>query len=94
MRDCHYITSPIVYWGKGSTVGWYKVSGFLLLVIVCLDNNGFSKVVTLNSPSGIFALQVFHIRKQITVSNLLCAAFNLVGDLFVLSRVLHVNWLN
>ena len=20
-RDCHYIASPIVYWGKGSTVG-------------------------------------------------------------------------
>ena len=30
-RDCHYITSPIVYWGKGSTVGWYKVWGFLYL---------------------------------------------------------------
>ena len=23
MRNCHYITSPIVYWGKGSTIGWY-----------------------------------------------------------------------
>ena len=23
MRDCHYIKSPIVYWDKGSTVGWY-----------------------------------------------------------------------
>ena len=22
-RDRHYITSPIGYWGKGSTVGWY-----------------------------------------------------------------------
>ena len=22
-RDCHYITSPIVYWGNGLTVGWY-----------------------------------------------------------------------
>ena len=21
-RDCHYITSIIVYWVKGSTVGW------------------------------------------------------------------------
>ena len=30
-RDCNYITSPIVYWGKGSTVGWYKVLGFLYL---------------------------------------------------------------
>ena len=25
MRDFHYRTSPIGYWGKGSTVGWYKV---------------------------------------------------------------------
>ena len=24
-RDCYYRTSPIGYWGKGSTVGWYKV---------------------------------------------------------------------
>ena len=23
--------SPIGYWGKGSTVGWYKVLGFLYL---------------------------------------------------------------
>ena len=22
-RDCHYITSPIAYWGKSSTVSWY-----------------------------------------------------------------------
>ena len=22
-RDCHYNTSPIRYWGKGSIVGWY-----------------------------------------------------------------------
>ena len=30
-RDCHYKTSPIGYWGKGSTIGWYKVLGFLYL---------------------------------------------------------------
>ena len=30
-RDCHYRISPIRYWGKGSTVGWYKVLGFLYL---------------------------------------------------------------
>ncbi|KAL0007679.1 hypothetical protein SO802_009181 [Lithocarpus litseifolius] len=29
MRDCHYRTSPIVYWGKGSTVGWYKCPTYL-----------------------------------------------------------------
>ena len=31
MRDCHYRTSPIGYWGKGLTVCWYKVLGFLYL---------------------------------------------------------------
>ena len=30
-RDCHYRLSPIGYWAKGSTVGWYKVLGFLYL---------------------------------------------------------------
>ena len=30
-RDCHYKTSLIGYWGKGSIVGWYKVLGFLYL---------------------------------------------------------------
>ena len=24
-RDYHYITSPIVYWSKGSIVSWYKI---------------------------------------------------------------------
>ena len=33
---------------------------------------------------------VFPIRKQITVSNLISTSFNLVGDLFVLPRLLHV----
>ena len=30
-RDCHSRTSPIGYWGKGSTVNWYKVLRFLYL---------------------------------------------------------------
>ena len=30
-RDCHYRTSLIGYWGKGSTVGWSKVLEFLCL---------------------------------------------------------------
>ena len=54
MRDCHYKTSPVGYWGKGSIVGWYMVLGFLLLVTACFDNSGFSGVVTLKSPSGVF----------------------------------------
>ena len=48
-------------------------------------------MVTLNSPGGVFALEVFPIRKQITMLTLFFAAFNLVGDLFVLPRLLHVN---
>ena len=40
-RDCHYRISPIGYWGKGSTVGWYKV-----LVTACCDNSVVSGVVT------------------------------------------------
>ena len=48
-------------------------------------------MVTLNSPGEIFALKVFPIRKQITVSTLFFVAFNLVGDLFVLPRVVHAN---
>ena len=39
MRDYHYKTSPIRYWGKGSIVGWYKVLRFL--VTACFDNSGF-----------------------------------------------------
>ena len=31
MRDCHYRTSLIRYWGKSSTVDLYKVLGFLYL---------------------------------------------------------------
>ena len=81
-RDCHYRTSPIKYWGKGSTVDWYKV--IFLLVTACFNNSGFSRVVTLNSPDGIFALEVFPIRKQIIVSNLISAAFSIIGYLFVL----------
>ena len=29
--DCHYKISPIRYWGKDSTVGWYKVLRFIYL---------------------------------------------------------------
>ena len=30
-RNCHYIASPIMCEGKGLTIGWYKVLGFLYL---------------------------------------------------------------
>ena len=62
-----------------------------LLVTACCDNSEFSEVVILNSPSGVFALEVFSIRKQITMSTLFSIAFNLVGELFVLPCVFLVN---
>ena len=63
-RDCHYRISPIGYWGKGSTIGWYKVLRFL--VTACFDNSKFSGVVTLKSPGEIFCSVGFSIHKQIT----------------------------
>ena len=74
-RDYHYKTSPIGYWGNDLTIGWYKVLEFLLLVTACCDNSGFSGVVTLKSPGGVFALEVFLIRKQITMSTLFSAEY-------------------
>ena len=48
-------------------------------------------MVTLKSSGGVFAVLVFPIRKQITMSIYFPFHFNLVGDLFVLPRVLHAN---
>ena len=56
-----------------------------------IDNSGFSGVVTLNSPDGGFALEVFPIRKQITMSNLFSTAFILIDDLFLLPRYCMLN---
>ena len=46
-----------------------------LLVTACCDNSGFSGVVTLKSPGGVFALEDFLIRKQITASTLFSVAY-------------------
>ena len=51
-------------------------------------------MVTLNSPGGIFPWLFSLFVNKSLVSNLFSAAFNLVGDLFVLPRLLHVNLLN
>ena len=48
----------------------------------------------LKSLNGIFALKVFPIRTQITVSIYFLLYINLVGDLFMLPCVLHVNQIN
>ena len=47
-------------------------------------------MVTLNSPSGVLPRWFSPLVNKSSVSNLFSAAFNLVGDLFVLSRLLHV----
>ena len=46
-----------------------------LLVTTCFDNSGFLGVVILKFSGGVFALKVFPIRKQITVSILFSAAY-------------------
>ena len=67
----------------------YYILGFLLLVTVCFDNSGFLGVVTLNSPGGVLPWWFFPFVNKSPVSILFSTAFNLVGDLFVLPRLLH-----
>ena len=47
-------------------------------------------MVTLNSLGGILPQWFSPFVNKSLVSNLFSAAFNLVGDLFVLPRLLHV----
>ena len=47
-------------------------------------------MVTLNSPSGVLPRWFFPFVNKSPVSNLLFAAFNFVGDLFVLPCLLQV----
>ena len=51
-----------------------------------IDNSGFSSVATLNSPGGVLPRWFSPFVNKSPVSNLISAAFNLVGDLFVLPR--------
>ena len=65
-----------------------------LLVTACCDNSGLSRIVTLKSPGEVFAFEVFLIHKQITVLIYFLLHINLVGDLFVLPHILHINRIN
>ena len=56
----------------------------------CFDNSGFLRVVTLNSPGGVLPRWFSLFINKSPVSNLFSVAFNLDGDLFVLSRLLNV----
>ena len=47
-------------------------------------------MVTLNSPGGVLPWWFSPFVNKLSMSNLFFAAFNLVGDLFVLPRLLHV----
>ena len=51
--------------------------------------------MTIKSPSGVFAVLVFSIRKQITVLFILCCILSLISDLFVLPHVcMLINLIN
>ena len=89
-KYCHYIASPIGYQGKGSIISWYQILRFLLLITACFDNSGFSGVVTLNSPNGVLPRWFFLFVNKSPMSNLFSASFSLIGDLFVLPRLIHV----
>ena len=75
-RDYLYNTSPIGYWSKGSTVDWYWILEFLLFVTACIDNSGFSRVVTLNSPDGVLPRWFSPFINKSLVSNLFSTAFS------------------
>ena len=62
-----------------------------LLVIGCFDISGFSRVVTLNSLSRVFTLEVFPMYKQITVSNSFSAAFSYLVICLCYHTLLYVN---
>ena len=47
-------------------------------------------MVTLNSPSGVLTQWFSPFVNKLPVSNLISTVFSLIGDLFVLSRLLHV----
>ena len=55
-----------------------------------IDNSGFLGVVTLNSPDGVLPRWFSPFVNKSLVSNLFSTTSNLVGDLFVLLRLLHV----
>ena len=50
------------------------MSGCHYRTVYC-DNSEFLGVVILKSPGGVFALEVFPIRKQINMSTLFSAAY-------------------
>ena len=51
-------------------------------------------MVILKSPGGVFALEVFPIHNKSLCQLYFPLHINLVGDLFMLPRVLHVNRIN
>ena len=59
-------------------------------VTACFDNSEFSGVITLNSTGGVLPMWFSPFVNKSLVSNLFSTEFNLVGDLFVLPRLLHV----
>ena len=55
----------------------------------CFDNSGLSGVMTLNLLGEVLSRWFSQFVNKSFVLNLNFATFNLVGDLFVLSHLLH-----
>ena len=62
-----------------------------LLVTACFDNSGLSGVVTLNSPGGVLLQWFSPFVNKSPYELYFPLHINLVGDLFVLTHVLHIN---
>ena len=62
----------------------------MILMFVCFNNSEFSGVVTLNSLGKVLPQWFSPFVNKSPVSNLFSAAFNLVGDLFVLHCLFNV----
>ena len=79
--------------GKGDIVTTEQVqgTGIPLLVTACCYNSGFSRVVTSNSPGGVLSWKFSPFVNKSLCQLYFLLHINLVGDLFVLPRVLHVN---
>ena len=66
----------------------------LIFVTACFDNSGFSGVVTLKSPVGFLLCRFFpFVSKSLCQFNFRCI-ISLIGDLFVLPRILYANLIN
>ena len=62
-----------------------------LLVTVCYDNNGFSRMMTLKSPGRVLPWRFSPFVNKSPCQLYFPLHINLVGDSFIRPHVLHVN---